>query len=156
VTSTPWTIKMASLNIDAPLVGIEATSSLTLDPPRNPQQVGWWKQSAKPGSKTGQTIVTGHTVHTGGGQFDHIGDAKAGAEVDITDGTTHKTLRYTVQKVVTLSKEAVDQQANALFSQRNPFNVLVLITCSGWDGHVYHSNVFVYATPVTPSTGAAA
>ena len=155
VSPTGWTIKIASVNVDAPLVGIDATSSLTLDPPRNPQQVGWWKQSASPGMSHGKTIVTGHTVHTGGGQFDHIGDIANGAEVTISSAA--KTFTYKVVKVQKLSKAEVDKDAVNLFGQKNPHNVLELITCSDWNGRAYLTNTFVWATPirVAPSAPAA-
>ena len=146
ITPTAWTIKIASLNVDAPLVGIDATGQLTLDPPRNPQQVGWWKQSARPGAKSGKTIVTGHTVHTGGGQFDHIGNIAPGAEIRIV--SAGKTIIYREVRVQVVSKADVDKDAITFFGQANKHNALELITCSDWNGHAYLTNTFVWATPV--------
>lgn len=146
VTPTAWTIKIASVHVNAPLVGIDATTSLTLDPPRNPQQVGWWKQSATPGMAHGKTIVTGHTVHTGGGQFDHLDELTKGAEVTIVSAA--KTITYRVSRVQKISKADVDKDAVNLFGQKNPHNVLELITCSDWNGHAYLTNTFVWATPI--------
>lgn len=150
--TTGWTIKIAPINVDASLVGIDATSSRTLDPPRNPQQAGWWRQSAKPGTKSGKTIITGHTVHTGGGQFDHIGDLQKGAIVTITSSAL--TVTYKVDRVQKISKAEVDKDAINLFGQKNPHNVLELITCSDWNGHAYLTNTFVWATPISVTSAA--
>lgn len=142
---TGWRLLVSSLHIDAPLRAIETTRGGVLDPPANPRDVGWWAQSAPPGASYGQTIVTGHTVHTGGGQMDHLGSLKVGAQVEIVD--QGYTVFYTVTKVFTLSKGDVDLRSKELFGQSSPTNRLVLITCSGWTGHGYLSNVFAYATP---------
>lgn len=144
-TPTGWRLLVSSLKINAPLRAIATTRGGILDPPANPRDVGWWNLSAPPGASYGQTIVTGHTVHTGGGQMDHLGQIKVGAEIEIVDKGF--TTYYTATKVFTLSKGEVDRDAAELFGQNSPTNRLVLITCSGWTGHVYLSNVFVYATP---------
>ena len=144
-TPTGWVLVVPSLSINAPLRKIETTRGGVLDPPANPRDVGWWAESAPPGASYGQTIITGHTVHTGGGQMDHLGNAKIGAQVEIID--KGYTIYYTVTKVFTLSKRDVDLRNQELFGQTSPTNRLVLITCSGWTGHGYLSNVFVYATP---------
>lgn len=144
-TPTGWRLVVSSLHIDAPLRGISTTRGGVLDPPANPRDVGWWRASAPPGASYGQTIVTGHTVHTGGGQMDHLATMKVGAEIEIVD--KGYTVYYTATKVFTLSKNDVDLRSPELFGQSSPTNRLVLITCSGWTGHGYLSNVFVYATP---------
>jgi LPXTG-site transpeptidase (sortase) family protein len=128
-------------------MSIGMSNAGTLNPPANPREVGWWDASAKPGSKVGQTIITGHTVHTGGGQLDHLGTIKQGAIILIhqTDGST---LTYRETRVETLGKAEVAERSVELFGQDDASNRLVLITCSGWTGSGYLSNVFVYATPV--------
>lgn len=142
---TDYRLLVSSLHIDAPMRAIETTRGGVLDPPANPHEVGWWKASAPPGASYGQTIVTGHTVHTGGGQMDHLDTIKVGAQIEIVDKGF--TVYYTATKVFTLSKADVDLRSQELFGQSSPTNRLVLITCSGWTGHGYLSNVFVYATP---------
>lgn len=144
-TPTGWSLIVPSLQINAPLRAIETTRGGVLDPPANPRDVGWWAESAPPGASYGQTIVTGHTVHTGGGQMDHLGSAKVGAQVEIVDNGY--TVYYTVTKVFKLSKSDVDLRSQELFGQSSPTNRLVLITCGDWTGQAYLTNVFVYATP---------
>lgn len=144
-TPTGWSLIVPSLHINAPLRAIETTRGGVLDPPANPRDVGWWAESARPGASYGQTIVTGHTVHTGGGQMDHLGTAKVGAQVEIVDNGY--TVYYTITKVFKLSKSDVDLKSPELFGQSSPTNRLVLITCGDWTGQDYLTNVFVYATP---------
>jgi len=143
---TTFHLEVKSLKINAPIVSIAMSSDRVLTPPSNPRDVGWWNASAKPGSERGQTIIAGHTVHTGGGQFDHLGRMRKGARIDVV----HKlrTDHYVATKVFTLTKAQVSAQAATLFGQNRPTNRLVLITCGDWTGHEYLTNVFVYAKPV--------
>ena len=72
----PVRLKVPKLKVEAPILPIEVTPEGVLDPPSNPRDVGWWKRSARPGAYDGQTVITGHTVHTGGGVMDHLGRLK--------------------------------------------------------------------------------
>jgi LPXTG-site transpeptidase (sortase) family protein len=154
VTAKIWTLKVAADQfngtdpaIDAAVVGLGVNRQSELDPPRNPQQVGWWDQSARPEQKFGQTIITGHTVHTGGGQFDHLHDLKVGAIIVLESPT--KTFYYRVtQAPRDIPKGEVDKRAAELFGQSRPHNRLVLITCDDWNGHSYETNTFVWADPI--------
>lgn len=143
---TSYRVVVKSLNISAPIVSIAMSRDRVLTPPANPRDVGWWNASAKPGATGGQTIIAGHTVHTGGGQFDHLGAIKKGAEIEIV--RKHRTEHYVATKVFTLSKKAVSDRAQQLFGQDRPRNRLVLITCGNWTGREYLTNVFVYAKPM--------
>ena len=91
-------------------------------------------------------------MHTGGGQFDHIGDLQKGAIVTITSSAA--TVTYRVDRVQRISKAEVDKDAIKLFGQTNPHNVLELITCSDWTGRVYLTNTFVWATPISVTSAA--
>jgi LPXTG-site transpeptidase (sortase) family protein len=137
---------VSSLRIDAPIVTIAMSRDRVLTPPADPRDVGWWDASAKPGASAGQTVIAGHTVHTGGGQFDHLGRMRKGAEIQIV--RKKRTEYYVATKVFTLSKQQVSDRAQELFGQGRHENRLVLITCGDWTGHEYLTNVFVYAKPV--------
>ena len=76
----PVRLVIPALKIRAPVKAIEVNDTQVLDPPRNPRDVGWWKRSARPGAAQGQTVLTGHTVHTGGGVMDHLGKLHRGPE----------------------------------------------------------------------------
>lgn len=148
-TPTQWRLVASKVHIDAPIRAIPATTVGTLNPPANPQDVGWWAKSARPGAATGRTVITGHTVHSGGGQMDHLGNLKPGDAVQVTaDGGT---IAYAVTQVFVLNKADVDRRANELVGQTRDPNILVLISCTGWTGSGYTSNVFVYAKPLHPA-----
>jgi len=150
---TTYHIVVKSLKINAPIVSIAMSSDRVLTPPSNPRDVGWWDASAKPGSASGQTIIAGHTVHTGGGQFDHLGSLKKGARINVVH--KKRTDHYVATKVFTLTKAEVSEQAKKLFSQGRAKNRLVLITCGNWTGREYLTNVFVYAKPLGSTANAA-
>ena len=151
-TPTPYRLVVRSLHIDAPVVSIAMAKGRVLDPPANPREVGWWNGSAAPGTAQGQTIVTGHTVHTGGGQFDHLGTMRKGAEIELT--TPQGRASYVATKVFTLAKPEVAARSAELFGQARQHNRLVLITCGDWTGSEYLTNVLVYARPVADSSAA--
>ncbi|HWU33435.1 MAG TPA: class F sortase [Marmoricola sp.] len=141
----PVRLIVPSVQIEAPIIPIQISGD-TLTPPDNPAEVGWWTGSAKPGSKTGQTLITGHTVHTGGGQMDHLGAIQQGAIIQIV--TPKGTLWYRETEVQVYSKDQISQNAEQLFGQNRKHNRLILVTCTGWTGSFYTSNVVVFADPL--------
>ena len=139
----PTRIVIPALKVDVPAVPISSNAGV-LVPPSDPQQVGWWDAGAVPGAATGRALITGHTVHTGGGAFDHLASLRPGDQVRVL--TSRGTLNYTVSDVTTYHKNALARQAPQLFTQRGPGR-LVLITCDDWNGHAYLSNTVVMADP---------
>jgi LPXTG-site transpeptidase (sortase) family protein len=131
------------LGISARVLGIRARGG-TLIPPSNPRLVGWWSDGARPGAAKGSAIITGHTVHDGGGAFDDLDELSAGDAVSVTTG--RGTLSYVVTSVTTYRKKALAKQAAQLFDQSVPGR-LVLVTCEDWDGTAYLSNAVVIAVP---------
>ena len=94
---------------------------------------------------TGSTaLVTGHTVHAGGGALDNLETLRRGDRVTVR--TDSGRIRYAVRSVAVYEKGALARQAQRLFSQEVPGR-LVLITCEDWDGSRYLSNVVVTASP---------
>ncbi len=139
----PTHIVIPALRVDVPVVPISSSAGV-LVPPSNPQQVGWWNAGAVPGAATGRALITGHTVHTGGGAFDRLASLRPGDQVKVR--TSRGTLNYRVSTVATYHKDALARQAPQLFSQRGPGR-LVLITCDDWNGQAYLSNSVVMADP---------
>ena len=113
-------------------------------PPDNPRELGWYKYGARPGSVHGSAVITGHTVHTGGGALDELDDLRAGDTVRVS--TANGTIGYRVSEVSILSKTQFAHRAQKVFSSTVPGR-LVLITCTDWDGQDYLSNTLVYADP---------
>ena len=113
-----------------------------LTPPSNPRNVGWWSGGVRPGALRGTAVITGHTVHAGGGAFDELERLRAGDRIEV--GTSRGVLNYRVAGVSTYRKQALARSAAELFDQSGPGR-LVLVTCEDWNGRTYLSNVVVVA-----------
>ena len=140
----PRRVRIAALDVDAAVLPVVAQGQ-SLDPPADPQVLGWWSQGARPGADRGTALVTGHTVHDGGGALDDLEDLPVGASIEVV--TDRGPITYRAQSVVVLDKDAIARRAPHLFSQQVDGR-LALVTCEGWDGTGYDSNVVVTATPV--------
>jgi LPXTG-site transpeptidase (sortase) family protein len=140
----PVRISVPRLGVSARVVGIRASGG-QLIPPSNPRLVGWWSDGARPGAAKGSAIITGHTVHTGGGAFDHLAQLRAGDSVKVA--TAKGTISYAVVAVTTYRKRALAKQAAQIFDQSVPGR-LVLVTCEDWNGTTYLSNAVVIAEPI--------
>ena len=131
-------------DIDAPVVPLEMAGS-ALTPPDDPRVLGWWGKRA--GARHGTTLLTGHTVHDGGGTFDDLEHTPVGARAHLGRHS------YDVRSVQVISKDELGRRAPALFGQTGRPK-LVLVTCEDYDratGH-YASNVVVTLDPVaTPA-----
>jgi sortase (surface protein transpeptidase) len=144
--ANPELLIIRDIDVRAPVVPIDISSNSVLSPPEVVKEVGWWRRSAKPGSPTGQTLLTGHTVHNGGGSMDRLGEMRPGELIQIR--TPRGTLDYEATKVFVYTREKVAQHADDLFGQKRAHNRLVLVTCTGWTGHDYTSNIIVFAKPL--------
>ena len=144
--SKPVRLVVPALKIRADILPIEVDEQQVLDPPPDPSDVGWWQRSARPGAKRGQTVLTGHTVHTGGGVMDDLGKLRKGQHVKVV--TPKGAMIYKTTRIVTWSKAELAKRSVRLFGQKRGDLRLVLITCSGWTGSSYTSNVVVFAKPL--------
>nr|WP_179665617.1 class F sortase [Nocardioides panaciterrulae] len=144
VPGAPRRVVIPALHVDAPVLPIKAPGGI-LVPPSDPQELGWWAGGARPGAARGTALVTGHTVHTGGGALDDLETLRRGDRVLVR--TDRGRIHYVVKRVAVYSKGAVAKHARRLFSQRVRGR-LVLVTCEDWNGERYLSNVVVVATPV--------
>ena len=139
----PTRIVINRIGVDVPVVPVAAEGN-TLTPPSNPQELGWWSAGAKPGEARGSALLTGHTVHTGGGALDHLASVRVGDPVVVQ--TTRGVVSYTVTSVRSYTKGSIATGAQRLFSQQVTGR-LVVVTCGDWNGTEYLSNVVVTATP---------
>jgi LPXTG-site transpeptidase (sortase) family protein len=140
----PTRISIPQLDVTAPVLAIDAVHA-ALTPPSDASKVGWWSGGAQPGSKRGSAVITGHTVHNGGGAFDNLGKLVPGSVVQVS--TARGQLPYRVATVATDRKATLAQRAAQLFDQ-SVRGRLVLVTCEDWNGEVYLSNVVVVALPM--------
>ena len=141
--SRPRRVAMPSLGIDAPVDPIR-TADGVLVPPADPSRLGWWEDGARPGDPRGSVLITGHTVHSGGGAMDHLGDLVPGDLVRID--TVRRPLAYRVVQVTYYPKQTLTELADEVFRQSGRPR-LVLVTCERWDGTAYAGNTVVVAEP---------
>ena len=139
----PDTVVLPSLDVRADVTPI-VTQDGALTPPSDPLDVGWWSGGSRPGAGTGAAVITGHTVHTGGGAFDDLEELATGDRVLVLSGDT--TVAYDVATVEVLSRAELARESTDVFARSGPGR-LVLITCEDWDGTAYRSNVVVTARP---------
>ena len=140
----PRRLVVDRLGVRSDVVPISGESGVLL-PPSDAQLLGWWREGAVPGAARGTAVLTGHTVSTGGGPFDHLQRLARGDEVVVR--TAKGVIRYTVTSSRNYGTAALARRSGEIFRLDGPGR-LVLITCSGYDGRVYRSNTVVTAAPV--------
>ncbi len=113
----PVRLVVPSLGVDAPVIPITAPGGVLL-PPGDPQTLGWWRDGAQPGAETGGALITGHTVHTGGGAFDDLDTMRTGQRVSVR--TPRGLLEYAVSSVTVYRKSTLARDAERIFSQTVP------------------------------------
>lgn len=140
----PVRLTVPALGVQSAVVPISGNSGELL-PPSDPRVLGWWQEGAQAGAAHGATVITGHTVHTGGGSFDHLDTLRPGDAVDVRTGAG--SIHYVVRRVRVLATAALAREAARIFAPDGRGR-LVLVTCDDWNGSEYLSNAVVVATPV--------
>ncbi|MDT0200439.1 class F sortase [Nocardioides sp. AE5] len=141
----PVELVVPSIELKSKVIPIDTDPNDVLHPPADVRLVGWWKDSAKPGANHGQTLITGHTVHSGGGVMDRMGDVKPGDRVQVITGEAK--LNYKVREVKVFTIAQVAEHAADLFGQDRERGRLVLVTCTDWKNGKYQKNIIVFADP---------
>ncbi len=139
----PVKVTVPRLQVSSSVLPISGNSGVLL-PPSDPQEIGWWQEGREAGAERGTTVLTGHTVHTGGGAFDHLDELVPGDFVTVR--TTNGPLRFRVTKVHKYRTGSLAQDARSIFRLSGPYRLL-LITCSNWNGTIYLTNTVVTAVP---------
>lgn len=140
----PLEVRVPRLHVDSNVVPISGQTGELL-PPNDPQVLGWWQEGRQAGAAQGSVVVTGHTVHLGGGAFDHLGELVPGDRIRVRTGSGWITYSVVLSHNVTVAQLAAT--ADEIFRLDGPGR-LVLITCSNFNGVVYLTNSVVYAVPV--------
>jgi sortase (surface protein transpeptidase) len=141
----PVSLEIPSLQVKAQVVPIDLEGDV-LEPPADVKKVGWWSRSAQPGSKTGQTLMTGHSARAGYSPMNNLRDIQRGASILIR--SEDKQASYLVQRVVVWSKQKVAEHSDDLFDPEDHARRLVLVTSANFDGRVWRGNVIVFAQPI--------
>ncbi|MET8243070.1 class F sortase [Streptomyces sp. NPDC005202] len=143
--SPPDRIRIPSIRVNAPLMGLGLTKSGSLDvpPPGKKNLAGWYEAGTTPGEK-GTAIVAGHVDNTDGpAVFYDLGALKKGStiEVDRRDGSVAE---FTVDAVeVYEAKDFPDEKVYGAAKRPE----LRVITCGGGYSRTtgYQGNVVVFA-----------
>ncbi|MER5750097.1 class F sortase [Streptomyces sp. NPDC002088] len=143
--SPPDRIRIPSIRVNAPLMGLALTSSGSLDvPPAGEKNLaGWYEAGTTPG-ETGTAIVAGHVDNADGpAVFYDLGAVKKGSaiEVDRRDGSV---ALFTVDAVdVYEAKDFPDEKVYGAAKRPE----LRVITCGGGYSRStgYQGNVVVFA-----------
>ena len=140
-------LQVPAIDLEAPLVDVALGTNGVLSPPTDAALVGRWNDSAKVGAMKGQSVVAGHTVSSGGGLMNRLGELEFGDRVRATDDGM--AVDYIVTSVEKYTRAEVATSAQTLFGQQRESNRLVLVTCADFsaDG-IYLSNIVVLAYPV--------
>ncbi|MEU9173804.1 class F sortase [Streptomyces sp. NPDC048420] len=143
--SPPDRIRVPSIQVDAPLMGLAltATGSLDVPPAARKNLAGWYEAGTTPG-ETGTAIVAGHVDNAEGpAVFYELGALRRGSaiEVDRRDGSVAV---FTVDAVeVYDAKDFPDEKVYGAASRPE----LRVITCGGGYSRStgYQGNVVVFA-----------
>lgn len=148
VAREPLALRIAALDVDAPVSAAGVAAGGQLDVPASPDAVVWYGAGSVPGA-AGSAVLAGHVDYNGRrGVFFDLARLRSGdlIEVDLDDGTTHA---FEVRRV---ERHAKDALPTAKLFTRNGSPVLTLITCGGdFDrstGH-YTDNTVVQAALTT-------
>ena len=140
----PVSLRIPSLRAKAPVIRIGLRGDV-LVPPGNVRTVGWWDESAQPGSPTGQSLLTGHAAHAGYSPLNRLKDIRRGATILIS--SKDRTQSYHVQDVFIWSKKKIAKNSVDLFDPDLHDGRMVLVTSAGYDGRKWNANVIVFAYP---------
>lgn len=143
--SRPTSVRIPSLGIDAPVIGLGLTRDRELETPPvdNPKLIGWYRGGPTPG-EPGVAIAVGHRdTTTGSAVFAGLASVKRGKHIEArrADG---RTAVYTVDRVKVYDKATFPDKEVYGPTRRPELRVL---TCGGlFDRRTgYTSNVVVFA-----------
>src|ERR1700742_2603925 len=145
-TSTPMTIVIPAIGVNAPVTRLDLNTDGTIQVPplNNHNLAGWYDRSVTPGAK-GTSVILGHVDdYAGPSVFYNIKNLHKGEAVDIVraDGTTAVFSVDGVQKATKINFPTNDVYGNV------PYPALRLVTCGGpFDAKTgeYLDSIVVYA-----------
>ena len=144
--STPMTIEIPAIGVDAPVMRLDLNSNGTVQVPPldNHNLAGWYDRSVTPGAK-GASVILGHVDdYAGPSVFFNIKNLRPGDEIDVirADGKTAVFSVDGVQKAAKTSFPTDDVFGNVTYP------ALRLVTCGGpfdADTGEYLDSIVVYA-----------
>jgi LPXTG-site transpeptidase (sortase) family protein len=144
----PRRLIIRKLGINAIILPVGAIRG-AMDAPASAWDVGWYNESAKPGSGTGAMLLDGHVNDALGspGVFANLQSLTEGDELQIERGDK-QIFAYAIKKIQAVPIADVDMKA-LLASIEDGEEGLNLITCGGrynYQTKTYDHRVLVFAT----------
>lgn len=144
----PRRLIVNKLGINAIILPVGAVRG-TMDAPASAWDVGWYNESAKPGSGTGAMLLDGHVNDALGssGVFANLQSLEEGDELQVERGDK-QILTYAIKKIQAVPLADVDMKA-MLASIEDGKEGLNLITCGGrynYQTKTYDHRVLVFAS----------
>jgi LPXTG-site transpeptidase (sortase) family protein len=144
--STPMTIEIPVIKVDAPVtrLGLNADGTVQVPPLSNHNLAGWYDRSVTPGAK-GTSVILGHVDdYAGASVFFNVKNLRKGDAIYVVraDGTTAAFSVDGVQKAAKANFPSSDVYGNV------PYPALRLVTCGGpFDAKTgeYLDSIVVYA-----------
>jgi sortase (surface protein transpeptidase) len=144
--STPMTIKIPAIGVNAPVTRLDLNKDGTIQVPPldNHNLAGWYDRSVMPGAK-GTSVILGHVDdYNGPSVFYNIKNLRKGQEIDVVraDGVTAVFAVDGVQKAAKTNFPTSGVYGNV------PYPALRLVTCGGpFDQKTgsYLDSIVVYA-----------
>lgn len=147
VETRPVQLRIPAINVAADVKGLGLNDDRTVEVPKDPDDVGWYRLGPSPG-RPGSAVILGHVDSTRGpAVFYRLGQLERGDRVAVrlADGSV---AHFKVDRVVTYPiEEFPARQVYGRSSRDRP--VLNLVTCGGeYDKAAggYQANVVVYTT----------
>lgn len=145
----PVSLEIPKLKKTFNIEKIDLTGPHALVPPDDTETLGWWEKSARPGMLQGQTVYTGHSIHSGKPTVGLNNINLLSLDDTIVVKTKDKSFTYKVYRQEKIGKNDLAQKQIEFFSQVDSTRGrLVLITCADWNGTIHETNYFVFANLV--------
>ncbi|TWS24849.1 class F sortase [Tsukamurella sputi] len=130
----------------APIDAVATDSQGALFPPTDVNRLGWWVDSAVPGSGAGSVVVTGHVddARQGAGYAKRFAGLARGARITLT-GKDGASIAYRVTRTASVNKGVLPTDD---LNRLDGPETLILVTCGGrFVGPPlgYENNDLVYA-----------
>jgi hypothetical protein len=143
--SAPTRISIATIGVDARVVGVGTAPDGSIEAPRDPQSTGWFTGGAVPGGN-GTAVIVGHVdTRTAPAVFHRLAELRPGARI----GVSRRDRTGAVFTVDSVERSAKSDFPTARIFRTAARPRLVLVTCGGaWTGGAtgYADNVIVFAT----------
>ena len=142
-TARPVRLRIPSIGLTAPIIGLGLNPDRTVEVPSNPDETGWYRPGPVPGDD-GSAVILGHVDSVEGpAVFHRLRELQPGdtIAVDAADGSTTE---FRVLRLATYANESFP--ADQVYAAPGPGRLLNLVTCGGVfdpeDG--YQANLVVY------------